>query len=110
MTLAEREAHRLALVDNRTGELAEWDEAERDEALAELNPDEELQALFGKPEKDAGHREDLEVEEIDVSTAIGARFWMTVEGPLAGQKDAIVHLRKALSKLEGVTVDVGMVE
>jgi hypothetical protein len=58
----------------------------------------------------SGDRDPLEVEEIDVTTAIGAQFWLNVRGPLTGQPDALARLQKALKGLQGIEVESGMVE
>jgi ParB-like chromosome segregation protein Spo0J len=47
---------------------------------------------------------DLELQEVDVSDAVGARFWLSVEGPLPVQPDALDVLRRALDALPGVKV------
>lgn len=62
----------------------------------------ELDALV-KSAGDAAGAE-LELHEVDVSDAVGARFWMSVEGPLPVQPDALDALRRALGGLPGVKV------
>lgn len=104
--LDERQAHALALRDNKLGELAEWDDEALQFALAQA--DEETVALFD--EETPGGREDLVVEELDVSDAVAARFWMTVSGPVPKQPDAIEALRKSLESLGDVDVQIGVSE
>jgi hypothetical protein len=112
LDLSEREAHALALQDNKLGELSGWDEGELDAELADY--DDKTQALFDDRKRGAsapsGDRDPLEVEEIDVTTAIGAQFWLNVRGPLTGQPDALARLQKALKGLQGIEVESGMVE
>lgn len=105
MDIDEAKAHELALMDNRAGEMADWDDDELSSALASM--DEEVKAMLDASEPESSSREDLEVQEVDVSDAVGATFWMTVRGPLPSQPDAIERLRAALEALPGVTVELG---
>lgn len=101
--LDEKKSHELALVDQRTAELADWDDDLKDEVLSEADAD--VGALFA--EDKSGGRDPLEVEEVDVSEAMEPTFWMVVSGPLSRQPEAIERLRKALEELSGVTVEMG---
>jgi hypothetical protein len=47
---------------------------------------------------------ELELQEVDVSDAAGSRFWMSVEGPLTAQPDAVDALRRSLAAIPGLTV------
>jgi len=109
--LDEAKAHALALADNKLGEGDHWDDDKLDAVKAELDrQDEELNRIAGFGDDEDGSRDELEVEEVDVSTALEARFWMTVHGPLPKQPDAIAKLREALEGLPGVVVELGLVE
>jgi hypothetical protein len=105
--LSPKDARALALVDNRLGELAEWDDDLLDQARLGLE-DDVLALLDGPPEDIHSSRTDLEVEAVDVSTLDDAQFWMTVRGPLPKQPRAIAALRKALEALgPDVEVELG---
>ena len=62
----------------------------------------ELDAMVKAAGDDLGA--DLELQEVDVSDAVGARFWMSVEGPLLAQPDAVAALRRSLDAIPGLTV------
>lgn len=104
---SEPEADAYALADNRLNELAEWDDEGLARVLAELSPEDAAIAGFGPDDADDGGAP--EIEEVDTSALEHARFWLSVEGPLPAQPDALDALRAALEKLPGVTVDLGKV-
>ena len=62
----------------------------------------ELDALVKAAGDDMGA--ELELQEVDVSDASGSRFWMSVEGPLTAQPDAVAALRRSLEAIPGLTV------
>jgi delta 1-pyrroline-5-carboxylate dehydrogenase len=100
----------LALYDNRTAELAEWDaEPLGQDAAAGLltpffNPG-ELRALLktGSPAADR-----VTVKEIDTAT-VHDKFWIAVEGPLPAQAEALRRLRAVMSEIPGLTVELGTI-
>lgn len=101
---------RLAIYDNRTSELAEWD-------LEQLRADDaaglDLEAFFERDELDDmldagdGGRQ-AHVEEVD-TTPVADTFWISIRGPLPQQAYALRQLRALLGELAGVTVELGTV-
>lgn len=61
-----------------------------------------LDKLIKKAGDDIGA--ELEMNEVDVSDASDARFWMSIEGHLPSQPDVLDALRAALGKIPGVKV------
>jgi hypothetical protein len=104
------EEERLALATlDPIGEMATVDDA----ALAELlkgveTEDRGLRELLLSMEPEGEDDGDpVTVEEVDVSALTSDRFWLSVQGPLPLQMDAIEKLRDALEELPGVEVEVG---
>lgn len=64
---------------------------------------EELDKLLESAGDDLGAA--MELHEVDVSDLTDARFWMSIDGPLPSQPDALEALRKALSQMPGVKVN-----
>lgn len=111
LDLDEREAHLLALADNRINELTKWNNEGLGDVLSSYSFEDAGVAGFevddlGRLLKDG---ETPEVEELPTSV-LADRFWLSVEGPIAGQAQALKLLREALGKIDGLTVDVRMVE
>jgi ParB/RepB/Spo0J family partition protein len=103
LDIDEKKARELALVDNRSSELADWDDSKLAEAMLKL--DEETKTFLDGSEDKASTRQDLDV--VDVTEAVGATFWITVRGPLQAQPDAIERLRASLEDIPGVQVELG---
>lgn len=99
----------LALYDNRTGELAEWDAEQIADDQAHGRPlapwfdDAELRRL--RP----GVVREPTVSEVPIDE-VGDRFWITIRGPLQSQAIALQRLREVMREVEGLVVDLGTVE
>ena len=99
----------LALFDNRTGELAEWnpDQLAADAAagvgLTPFFDDKELATLLK-----AGTPRQATVVEVEVGD-VQDRFWIALAGPLKSQALALQRLREVMREVEGVTVELGTV-
>lgn len=109
--LSESQKLALALYDNRTAELAEWDAEplSQDAAAGVLTPffnPGELRALF-KTGNSAAH-DRVTVKEIDTST-VHDKFWIAVEGPLPAQAEALRKLRAVMAEIPGITVELGTI-
>jgi hypothetical protein len=100
----------LALYDNRTGELAEWDgEQLADDRLhgRELAPffdENELRKYLR-----AGSTADAVVKEVPTGD-VGDQFWIAIRGPLKSQAVALQRLRDLMREVEGVEVELGTVQ
>jgi hypothetical protein len=105
--LSPEDKRALALYDNRTGELAEWNpeqlEADRKDGLplATWFTEGELKRELGDLERQAKVRELATGEVTD-------RFWIAVRGPLKSQAKALQQLRTVMRDIEGVEVDLGL--
>lgn len=109
--LDETKAHALALADNKLAEGEHWDDEKLEAARAEIqNEDDELDRIAGFGDDAETARDELEVEEVDVSDALEARFWITIHGPVPKQPEAIAKLREALEGISGAVVELGLVE
>ena len=98
----------LAIYDNRTSELAEWNpeqlaaDAAAGHGLASFFDDKELATIL----KTGGRHATVSA----VATGeVQDKFWIAVAGPLASQALALQRLRELLRDIEGVTVDLGTV-
>jgi len=113
LDLSEEEAHALALADNRIGEEAAWDKGGLADVLRSMQGEgTDLDALgfdHDELEKLLGEDMPIAIEPVEVSE-VHDEFWMNVRGPLPAQREALEHLRLALASLEGVSVDVGVIE
>lgn len=100
----------LALFDNRTGELAEWDAEQLADDRAHgktLTPyfdDNEVRKLL---RADTGT--DAVVKEVPTGE-LGDRFWIAIRGPLKSQAVALQRLREMMREVEGVEVELGTVQ
>ena len=112
LTPAQAKAYRI--MDNRSHENAEWDDELLRLEFGDLKLDdfdlaltgfvsEELDKLLESAGDDLGAA--MELHEVDVSDLTDARFWMSIDGPLPSQPDALEALRKALSQMPGVKVN-----
>jgi len=101
-----------AIADNRTAELAEWNDEVLDEQLRELLAAGDFEGTGFEPEEIAARVAkgrgafDEPIDELDFSE-VHDEFWISVRGPLPQQPDALEALREALEALPGVTVRVG---
>lgn len=105
--LSEDEAHKLAVADNRLAEEAAWDKAVLGPMLAAWQ-DDDIGALgFDDDELDrlTGSNYQSEVREVDVAR-IQATFWVSVTGPLPNQPAVLDELKRVLTGIEGVDVQV----
>lgn len=102
LDLSEKDAHALALADNKLGEVSQWDENALAEILAEFDQADLDIAGFAKQEEI--DEPELPVERVDTAPLENERFWFAVEGPLPAQPDALMALRRALEALPGVVV------
>lgn len=109
LDLDEHRAHLLALAANKLAEVSKWDDAKIARALADYELQEMLLAGFDAEEvqKILGENNDVELEEVDVSEALGEEFWLSVRGPLPKQPDVLERLRSSLADVEGVDVQIG---
>lgn len=98
----------LALFDNRTAELSEWnaDAIADDKAhgleLAPFFTDGELSKLLGP----ASTAKVKSVQTGDVAD----RFWISIRGPLKQQAYALQRVRDLLAELADVEVEIGSVQ
>jgi ParB-like chromosome segregation protein Spo0J len=101
-----KKARAYALADNRTAELARWDDTELRLQLQEM--EDEAKDLGWSEEELAREigEQSIEIEEL-VTSQVHDKFWISVTGPLPKQVEAIELLRKTLEGIEGVTVDIG---
>jgi ParB-like chromosome segregation protein Spo0J len=108
----ETEAQAYLLADNRIQELAGYNKKDLDFVLeAVADSDEGLDGTgFTADDISSAFQEVATVEEVDVSDASEAQFFLSVRGPLPAQPDALDKLREALASLPNVTVKVGLVE
>jgi len=108
--LSAEQKRSLALYDNRTGELAEWDgeqlAADRTAGypLTPFFDDAELRKHLRTP----GGRE-ATVTEVPVGD-VGDRFWIAIRGPLKSQAVALQRLREMMREVEGVEVELGTIQ
>lgn len=107
--LTPEQKRQLAMYDNRTGELAEWNPQQ---LAADAQRGLDLQPFFDAAEirtllKDANGKE-LKVEEVQ-TRAVADRFWISVRGPLAAQAKALQRLRQLMTELDGVEVEIGTI-
>jgi hypothetical protein len=97
----------LAMFDNRTAELAEWDpeQLHNDHDLGRpLGPyfnEGELRRLL-KTEREA------KVTEVPTGS-VQDQFWIAIRGPLQQQARALQRLRELMRDIEGVEVELGTV-
>jgi hypothetical protein len=97
----------LALFDNRTGELAEWDgeqlavDQAHGEPFAAYFDENELRRLRPAPPG-----RDAVVTEVPTDD-VGDRFWIAIRGPLKSQAVALQQLRTLMRDVEGVEVELG---
>lgn len=107
--LSPDQKRKLAMYDNRTGELAEW---EPDQIGADVAGGAELSPFFSETELRAilkkGQAPDLKVEEVQTSE-VADRFWISIRGPLKSQAKALQRLREVLAEIEGVQVELGTI-
>ena len=108
--LTPEQKRNLALYDNRTAELAEWDgeqlAADRAHGLA-LAPwfdENELRRHLRGP----GGKE-ATVTEVPTDD-VGDRFWIAIRGPLKSQAVALQRLREMMRDVEGVEVELRTIE
>lgn len=105
--LSQDDKRALAMFDNRTGELAEWDpeqihnDHELGRPLGTYFNEAELRSLL-KPEREA------KVQEVPTG-AVQDQFWIAVRGPLPAQAKALQRLREVMRDIEGVEVELGTV-
>jgi hypothetical protein len=99
----------LAMFDNRTGELAEWDGTQLADDRAhglELSPffdENELRKhLRGEPA-------DAVVTEV-ATDDVGDQFWIAIRGPLKSQALALQRLRDVMREVAGVEVELGTIQ
>lgn len=108
--LSAEDRRQLAMYDNRTGELAEW---EPEQIASDVAAGSELQPFFTEHELRAllkrAQPQNLTVEEVESSEVLD-RFWISVRGPLKVQAFALKRLTELLADLEGVTVELGTVQ
>lgn len=114
--LTESQAKQLAIADNKSNEWAEWDEGLLAQHLSDMNLSDVGDMGFDVAKYCSddfglgdGKSKATDIEEIDL-TACSVDFVMTVTGPLRSMQPVVEQLRKALGKIEGVTVDVSTSE
>lgn len=106
--LTDEQKRDLALFDNRTGELAEWnpeqlaDDAANGRELAPFFDESELKKMLKTGTREAT------VTEVQIGE-VQDRFWIAVSGPLKSQALALQRLRAVMAEVEGVTVELGTV-
>lgn len=98
----------LAILDPMTGMAAEDDEALGDLLDDVEAKDQDVQAMLDDMRPDGA--KPLSVQEIDLSEAAGAQFWLSVRGPLPKQRDALQKLIDSLEELGEVEIDIGTAE
>lgn len=97
----------IALYDNRSAELAEWNpeqigaDAKQGLDLQPFFTDNELRSLLKTSTQ-------ATVEEVDTST-VADRFWIHVRGPLPQQAAVLQRLRELLREVEGVVIELGTI-
>ena len=98
--LTDEQARAYRLADNRTGELAQWDQPMLDAELdALLNSDVDLAAL-GLLEQTGNDDSSVdEIELVDLTQPIRAEFWISVRGPLVHQALALQRLQELMAEL-----------
>lgn len=104
-------ARAFAIADNRTAELAEWDDAALRASLDEITAigigadgvgfDDFSPRAASKMAK---------LADIDVSELLDARFKLTVSGPLKEQRGVLEALNKFLEGMSGLHVEVSVNE
>ena len=110
--LTPEQRRRMAMYDNRTGELAEWDvdQLREDQAagvdLAQFFEQDELDELLD--DDVAGGERQAVVQEVD-TTPVADKFWIAIRGPLEQQAYALRRLRDLMSGLPGVEVELGTI-
>jgi hypothetical protein len=105
--LSPEQKRELAMYDNRTGELAEWN---AEQLAADQAAGKPLEAWFDerKRHKLTADR-DAAVSEVPVDD-VGDRFWIAIRGPLKSQAVALQRLQTALADVDGVDVELGTVQ
>lgn len=101
----------MALYDNRTGELAEWN---ADQLADDRRHGRDLEPFFDESElrkhlRTAAVQREPVVKELETGP-VTDRFWISVRGPLASQALALQRLRELLRDVEGVDVELGTTE
>jgi hypothetical protein len=97
----------LALFDNRTAELAEWnpeqlaDDVANSRGLTPFFNDAELKKIFKTDSPATAVVSEVQTGEVQ------DRFWIAVEGPLKSQAQALLRLREVMREVDGVTVELG---
>jgi ParB-like chromosome segregation protein Spo0J len=106
-------ADEYLLADNRLGQLSHFD-PDRTRALLEDVSDDVFAALGFTAEdvetllKD-GDGKKTTVREIE-TTEVTDRFWITVQGPLTAQSQALQRIRQMLTEFPDVEVDFGTIK
>lgn len=106
--LNEEQKRKLAMYDNRTGELSEWVPEQLAEDLAagaDLAPffsaGEQRKLLKTAPEKTV-------VAEVQTAV-VQDRFWISIEGPLGQQAETLQQIRDVLAGVKDVIVELGTI-
>lgn len=105
--LTPHQKRELAMYDNRTSELSEWDPTQ---IAKDVSTGLDLQPFFSDSEvrtllKDGREPTVQEVQTSDVAD----RFWISVRGPLKSQAQALQRLRELMKDVDGVQVELGTI-
>jgi hypothetical protein len=107
--LSPDEKRALALYDNRTGELAEWEpeqiarDQQNGDSLVPWFTEMELRKIL----KVSGGGKAPTVRELDTG-AIADRFWIAVRGPLKDQATTLQRLREILQANPALDIELGL--
>ena len=107
--LTAEQKRRLAMYDNRSAELSEWDPTQ---LASDVTQGLELQPFFTEGEArqllKRTNGAEPQVEEVQ-TTDVADRFWISVRGPLKAQAAALQRLRELMKDLDGVQVELGTI-
>lgn len=108
LDLDERQAHLLALADNRLGEIAEWDNDALARVLSSYSLDEVADAGWSGSElaELLGGDDDLSAIGDIADVSVEAQFQIVISGPLRRQADALDRLREHLDSDGEFTVNI----
>jgi len=106
--LSPEQKRALAIYDNRTAELSEWNPEQLRDDQQHGRP---LAAWFtdGELRKELRDLTDREAKVKELATGdVADRFWISVRGPLKAQASALQRLREMLKDIPDLEVDLGL--